>query len=159
MVFKLRCAIFDHVQRLSLTFHDSTTVGDSLYRIAWDAYSVQTIFNQGVVPTLTAIVTLTGIVAVMFTRDWSLTLAALSVAVPLLVIICRFERRMAARAAQVCQRESDVTFVVRSLVRPGRKALPPPAPSPPPGSRLRASAGRQTCRCRAGWAGRSRRRR
>ena len=116
MVFKLRCAIFDHVQRLSLTFHDSTTVGDSLYRIAWDAYSVQTIFNQGVVPTLTAIVTLTGIVAVMFTRDWSLTLAALSVAVPLLVIICRFERRMAARAAQVCQRESDVTSRVQETL-------------------------------------------
>jgi len=34
MVFKLRCAIFDHVQRLSLTFHDKTTVVDSLYRIA-----------------------------------------------------------------------------------------------------------------------------
>jgi ABC-type multidrug transport system fused ATPase/permease subunit len=116
MVFKLRCAIFDHVQRLSLTFHDSTTVGDSLYRIAWDAYSVQTIFNQGVVPTITAIVTLAGIVAVMLTRDWSLTLAALSVAVPLLVIISRFERHMAARAAQVCERESDVTTRVQATL-------------------------------------------
>jgi len=116
MVFKLRCAVFDRVQRLSLTFHDSTSVGDSLYRIAWDSYSVQTIFNQGVVPTITAIVTLTGIVAVMLTRDWSLTLAALSVAVPLLVIIRRFERHMAARAAQVSQRESDVTTRVQETL-------------------------------------------
>src|ERR1051326_6499063 len=116
MVFKLRCAVFDHVQRLSLTFHDSTTVGDSSYRIAWDAYSVQTIFNQGVVPAVTAVITLAGIVAVMFTRDWSLTLAALSVAVPLLLVISRFEKRMAARAAQVRQRESDVNSRVQETL-------------------------------------------
>jgi ATP-binding cassette subfamily B protein len=47
MVFKLRCALFDHIQRLSLRFHDSTTIGDSLYRVAWDSYAVQSIFNTG----------------------------------------------------------------------------------------------------------------
>jgi len=38
MVFRLRCTLFDHIQRLSLGFHDSTTVGDSLYRVTWDTY-------------------------------------------------------------------------------------------------------------------------
>src|SRR2546425_953677 len=30
MVFKLRCTLFAHMQRLSLSFHDATAVGDSL---------------------------------------------------------------------------------------------------------------------------------
>src|SRR3954469_4193179 len=37
MVHRLRCRLFDHVQRLSMRFHDATPVGDSVYRIAWDA--------------------------------------------------------------------------------------------------------------------------
>src|SRR5512140_2314193 len=41
LVFKLRCALFDHVQHLSLRFHDSRAVGDSLYRITWDSYCIQ----------------------------------------------------------------------------------------------------------------------
>jgi ABC-type multidrug transport system fused ATPase/permease subunit len=50
MVFKLRCALFDHVQRQSLAFHDSKAVGDSLYRITWDSYCIQAIFSEGVMP-------------------------------------------------------------------------------------------------------------
>ena len=37
MVFKLRCALFEKIQRLSLRFHDNTSVGDSIYRVAWDS--------------------------------------------------------------------------------------------------------------------------
>ena len=47
MVFRLRCAVFDHVQRLSLAFHDATTVGDSIYRVAWDTYSVRRYSMKG----------------------------------------------------------------------------------------------------------------
>ena len=39
MVFRLRCRLFEHVQRLSLAFHDATPVGDSLYRVTWDTYA------------------------------------------------------------------------------------------------------------------------
>src|SRR5215469_2969007 len=84
MVFRLRCTLFDHIQRQSLAFHDSKTVGDSLYRVAWDSYCIQAIFSEGLVPAMTAGVTLLGIAVVMLTRDWLLTVAALTVAVPLI---------------------------------------------------------------------------
>lgn len=54
MVFRLRCRLFDHLQRLSLAFHDTTAVGDSLYRVTWDTYCVQALFNSGLIPALTA---------------------------------------------------------------------------------------------------------
>jgi thiamine kinase-like enzyme len=65
MVFKLRCTLFNHIQRLSLAFHDSTSVGDSLYRVTWDTYCAQSLFNGGLIPAITASVTLVGIAAAM----------------------------------------------------------------------------------------------
>jgi ABC-type multidrug transport system fused ATPase/permease subunit len=69
MVFRLRCALFDHLQKLSLSFHDTTKVGDSLYRVAWDTYAVQTLLNNAIVPATTATLTLIGIAVVMALRD------------------------------------------------------------------------------------------
>src|SRR5256885_156130 len=70
MVFKLRCALFEKIQRLSLRFHDNTSVGDSIYRVAWDSYSLQAIFNSGLIPALTALLTLLGVGSLLSNRDW-----------------------------------------------------------------------------------------
>ena len=117
MVFRLRCALFDHIQGQSLTFHDSKTVGDSLYRVTWDSYCIQAIFSEGLVPALTAGVTLLGIALVMLTRDWRLTVAALAVAVPLIYVIRRLDQPMTDQSLRVHQFESDVsTRVEETLV-------------------------------------------
>jgi ATP-binding cassette, subfamily B, bacterial len=116
MVFRLRCAIFDHVQRLSLTFHDSTTVGDSLYRVVWDTYSLQALFNSGIVPALTSAFTIVAIVAVMFSQDAMLALLALAVGVPLAVLIRKLDRPMTERSLHVHERESDVTARVEETL-------------------------------------------
>jgi ATP-binding cassette subfamily B protein/subfamily B ATP-binding cassette protein MsbA len=117
MVFRLRCMLFDHLQRHSLQFHESKSVGDSLYRVAWDSYCIQAIFSEGLMPALTAGVTLLGIALVMLTRDWRLTVAALGVAVPLTYVIRRLDRPMTDQSLRVHQFESDVsTRVEETLV-------------------------------------------
>jgi len=117
MVFRLRCTLFDHIQRQSLTFHDSKSVGDSLYRVAWDSYCIQAIFSEGLMPALTSGVTLAGIAAVMLTRDWRLTVAALAVALPLMYLIRRLDRPMTDQSLRVHEFESDVsTRVEETLV-------------------------------------------
>jgi len=116
LVFKLRCTLFDHVQRLSLSFHDTSTVGDSLYRITWDSYCVQAIFSEGLVPGLSAVATLLGIGAVMFTRDWRLTLATLGVAVPLIVLVRRLDKPMTEQSTRVHESESEVSTRVQETL-------------------------------------------
>lgn len=117
MVFRLRCALFDHIQRQSLTFHESKSVGDSLYRVAWDSYCIQAVFSEGVVPALTSGITLLGIALVMLIYDWQVTVAALAVAVPLIVLIRRMDRPMTDQSLRVHQFESDVsTRVEETLV-------------------------------------------
>jgi ATP-binding cassette subfamily B protein/subfamily B ATP-binding cassette protein MsbA len=116
LVFKLRCALFDHVQRLSLAFHDSSAVGDSLYRITWDSYCVQAIFSEGLIPGLTSAATLLGIAAVMFTRDWRLTLATLVVAFPLVLLVRRLDKPMTEQSLRVHEYESEVSSRVQETL-------------------------------------------
>jgi ABC-type multidrug transport system fused ATPase/permease subunit len=116
MVFRLRCALFDHVQRQSLSFHDSKAVGDSLYRITWDSYCIQAIFSEGVMPTLTSGLTLFGIAIVMLTRDWRVTLAALCVAVPLIILVRRLDRPMTEQSLRVHEHESQVSTRVQETL-------------------------------------------
>jgi ATP-binding cassette subfamily B protein/subfamily B ATP-binding cassette protein MsbA len=116
MVFRLRCAVFEHLQKLSLAFHDTTKVGDSLYRIAWDTYAVQTLLNNAIVPATTATLTLVGIAVVMALRDWRITLAALAIAVPLVMLIRRLDRPMTSYSMRVHERESDVSSRVQETL-------------------------------------------
>jgi ATP-binding cassette subfamily B protein len=116
MVFKLRCNLFDHVQRLSLSFHESRAVGDSLYRITWDSYCLQAIFSEGLIPGLTAGTTLAGIAIVLLSRDWRLGLAALAVAVPLLLLIRGLDKPMAEQSTKVHEHESLVSSRVQETL-------------------------------------------
>jgi ATP-binding cassette, subfamily B, bacterial len=116
MVFRLRCFIFDHIQSLSPGYHNATTVGDSLYRVTSDTQCAREIFAEGVVPAASAAVTLFGIALVMFSFDSIITLTALSVVLPLLVLIRWMDKRMASRSQQACERESGVSTTVHDVL-------------------------------------------
>ena len=116
LVFKLRSIVFEHVQKLSLAFHEATSLGDSLYRVTWDSYAPQTLVTSVIVPALTALVTLFGIGAIMLTRDWTLTLAAVAVGVPLLVLIRGLDRPLTAQSLEFHARESDVSTRVEETL-------------------------------------------
>src|SRR5215212_3073001 len=105
MVFSLRCRLFNQLQQLSLAFHDSTPVGDSLYRVTWDTYCAQALFNGGLVPAITATLTLVGITIVMLTIDVEVTIAALVVCIPLIIFIRRLDKPMTERSMRVHERE------------------------------------------------------
>lgn len=116
MVFRLRCKLFDHLQRLSLAYHDTTAVGDSLYRVTWDTYCVQALFNSGFIPTLMASCTLVGIAVIMLSLDWMLTAVALTIGIPLILLIQKLEKPMTERSQRFHERESDVSTRVQETL-------------------------------------------
>ncbi len=116
MVFKLRCRVFEHIQRMELGFHDATTVGDSLYRVTWDTYSVQSLFNEGLVPGVSAAVTLVGISVVMVSQDWSIGIVALIVGMLLLIMVRRLEKPTTDFATRVHENESLVSTRVQQTL-------------------------------------------
>jgi ATP-binding cassette subfamily B protein/subfamily B ATP-binding cassette protein MsbA len=117
---RVRQEVFARLQRLSLRFHQGRSAGDLIYRASWDTYALQTLFQQGLMTFLTALLSLLLMVGIMWRLNLALTFVALALA-PLLVMGIRvFGRAMRDRTALAQQADSRVT----SLVQQSIAALP-----------------------------------
>jgi ATP-binding cassette, subfamily B, bacterial len=91
LLILFRCTLFMHVQRLSLAYHDRRAVGDSAYRIQWDASNLRDLV-EAVFPLLAALSMFVGILIVTLLINWQLALVALAVA-PFLIAVARIYGR------------------------------------------------------------------
>jgi ATP-binding cassette subfamily B protein len=116
LVLNFRAKIFDHVQRLSLSFHDMKGTSDSIYRIMYDASAIKYIAIEGVIPFITASFTLASMLYITFRVDQQLALVALVVC-PFLFVIARvYRRRLRSQSRQVKKLESVVLSVVQEVL-------------------------------------------
>ena len=112
LLFQFRGRLFRHAERLSLAYHDSRGATDSTYRIQYDATAVQTIAVSGLIPFLTAIVTVAAMLYVIARIDWQLALVALAV-VPILFFAMRaYRKRLRARWHDAKRLDSSALSVV-----------------------------------------------
>ena len=112
MVLNFRARLFAHVQRLSLTYHDSKGAADSAYRIEYDAPSLQYIAVNGVVPLISAFSTLAGMIYVTTRLDWQLALVALGISPALFGLTQIFGGWLRRRWMDVKELESSANSVV-----------------------------------------------
>lgn len=87
----LRCTVFRHVQRLSMSFFDRYPVGQTMTRVTSDVEALNDLVSQGIVSIARDLTMVGGIIGVMLWIDWRLTLASF-VVVPLLLGILAFLR-------------------------------------------------------------------
>lgn len=106
MLLDFRSALFRHVQRLSLAFHNERPTSDTMYRIQQDAPSIQFLFVHGAIPLVSAVVAFTAMVVVTARLDWELAGIALAIS-PVLYLLARAcTRRVRRRWHEV--KEYDV---------------------------------------------------
>lgn len=117
---RVRLEVFACLQRLSMRFHQASRSGDLLHRAAWDTYSFQTLFQQGWITTVSAMLGLVSMTVWMLLLHPALTLVALCTIPALLVVMKRFGARMTQRGADAQQADSLVT----SHVQQNLAALP-----------------------------------
>jgi ATP-binding cassette subfamily B protein len=113
VVQQLRCHACDQLHRLSLAYHDRTKVGDSLYRVAYDAHAAQTLLNGALVPIAASSLTLLGAAAVMLRMNVALTLVTLAVTPLFFGIIRGFGRRIDEQSRQYHESESALVSAVQ----------------------------------------------
>jgi ATP-binding cassette subfamily B protein len=113
MVNDLRGALYAHLQRLSLAYHNRQRVGDLLYRITADSFAVQTMVMNGVLPILSALILLAGMLIVLFPMDPLLTVLALTVVPVLYALISIFNRKIIDLATEVRDLDSRVYSLVQ----------------------------------------------
>jgi ATP-binding cassette subfamily B multidrug efflux pump len=99
---RLRGDLFDHLQRLSLRFHDSRRSGETMSRLTNDIDAISRVLSQNVTQLFSGILTMAGILIVMFILSPWLALASM-VVLPLmfgLVVVIGKKTRSAFRAYQ-----------------------------------------------------------
>jgi len=116
LVLDFRARIMQQVQRLSLSYHDSRGTTDSLYRIQHDAPAIQNIMVEGVIPSISAAITLATMIAVTAHLDWQLAIVALAISPPLFFVARVYRRRMRSQSRQVKKLESSALAVVQETL-------------------------------------------
>jgi len=116
MVLDFRTKLFANVQRLSLRYHDSIGTSDSTFRIQYDAPSVQQITVNGIIPLLSSITTLFGMMYVMARLDMELAVVSLGIAPVLFWLARSFRGRLRQRWKDVKKLESAANSVVQEVL-------------------------------------------
>jgi ATP-binding cassette subfamily B protein len=116
LLLDLRARLFRHVQRLSLTYHDTNGTADSNYRIHWDAAAIQWITIYGLPPLATAVLTLLGMIYVTARLDGQLALVALGVVPVLILITVASSRRLRRGWEKAKHLESTAYNVVQEVL-------------------------------------------
>jgi ATP-binding cassette subfamily B protein len=115
LTLNFRGRLFRHIQRLSLSFHDSRGSTDSIYRIQYDAESLQHIM-ESVIPFASAALMVISAVWVTALIDWQLALVAVAVA-PILIVISRvYTHRVRRRYHDLKELESSAMGVLQDVL-------------------------------------------
>ncbi len=112
----LRQAIYAHVQRLSLAYHDEKRSGDLISRVTSDVDAIQSFISSGLLGTLVNGLTLAGMVGVMFYLNWRFTLIALSVAPLLFGVVYTYTRRIKKATRAVRRKEGEIVSVMEEVL-------------------------------------------
>lgn len=112
----LRRTLYSHMQRLSIAYHDQQRTGDLISRVTGDIDAIQSFIASGLLGVLINILTLVGMVAVMFYINWRFTLIALSVAPALFALVYTYTRRIKMAAREVRKKEGEIVSVIQEVL-------------------------------------------
>jgi ATP-binding cassette, subfamily B, bacterial len=112
----LRRALYHHIQRLSLSFHDHKRTGDLISRVTGDIDAIQDFVSQALLGIVVNVLTLVGMLIVMFYLDWRFTLIALSVAPLLFAVVYSYTRRIKQASRALRKKEGEVVSVVQEML-------------------------------------------
>jgi len=109
----LRIKIFDHLQRLSLGYYDKQQTGVLLSTITNDVTTVQNFASSATLGILVDLLTIVGVIGLMFWLNWDFALVAVGVTPFLLFFVARFKKAVKKAQHQVRQHQADIVTVVQ----------------------------------------------
>jgi ATP-binding cassette, subfamily B, bacterial len=112
----LRVALYDHLQRLSLAFHQRSQKGDLLTRVTEDVNAMGTLFSDTLGEMVQSGLLALGMTIVLLVIDPVLALLSLATA-PLLVLVSwTFRRKVRDRARRQRRHEGDLASIANEAL-------------------------------------------
>jgi ATP-binding cassette subfamily B protein len=113
----IRTKLYDHLQRLPLSYHERTPTGELTTRLTGDVDKVRALLTVTFVDAATNVLTLAGMAGVLLVLDWQLSLALLLVLPLLLLTVSSFRARIRAVEENSREIEGDLAAMAQeSLV-------------------------------------------
>ena len=116
MVLDFRSRLFEHVQRVSLAFHDSQGTTHSTYRIQWDAPAIRWLTLDGVIPFVVALFTFAAMLFVTANINLKLALVALVVSPAVVILTHVYSRRLRQRWRHAHSLQSAAFGIVQEVL-------------------------------------------
>lgn len=130
---RLREQLFDHLQRLSLDWHDKQKKGDLVQRVTGNIADIEKLVTDGLVDLLAGILTLIGVALIMLFISGEYTLLSLAIAPLLFVLVsgytggikaaARKKAKAAGKIADVATEDINALTVVRAFTLEKRENL------------------------------------
>jgi len=116
IVLAFRTRLFSHAQRLSFAFHDSKGTAESVYRILWDAPAIQHVAVNGVIPLVTAALTIVAMIFVTARIDWALAVVALLITPVLFYVTRSYRKPLRVRYRRLSELEKSALSIVQEVL-------------------------------------------
>jgi ABC-type multidrug transport system fused ATPase/permease subunit len=109
----LRHAVYAHLQRLSMSYYDKQQVGPLISTITDDINAVQDFASTSLLDIVIDMLSIVGMLAVMFTLNWRFTIVALAVTPLLAVFAFRLRAVVKQATRDVRRRQSEIVSIVQ----------------------------------------------
>lgn len=103
IIYRLRLQVYDHLQRLSISFHTRSRVGDLVARLTSDIQALQDLVTSGLNTLITNSLTVVGIIIIVAWIDWRFA-ALMLCATPLLLFVSGSYRSRIRQASRMWRR-------------------------------------------------------
>ncbi|MFN2221151.1 MAG: ABC transporter ATP-binding protein, partial [Candidatus Promineifilaceae bacterium] len=103
LIADVRGQLFDHLQRLSMVYHDRHKIGDLMSRVTNDTEAINTVLSNGLIQFISNILLLGGIMVSMFLLNWPLAIGTL-ILLPLMLLLTSLVTRRSRVAFRQVQR-------------------------------------------------------
>ncbi|MBS4022559.1 MAG: ABC transporter ATP-binding protein [Dethiobacter sp.] len=113
VIYELRNSLYDHLQQMSFSFYERTQTGQLMSRATADVEMLKRFYGFGIVHLFQGVLMFVGVVAVIFSMHWRMSLLTLASLPVITVVILRFGR-LVGPAYQVIQEElAELTSVLQ----------------------------------------------
>jgi ATP-binding cassette subfamily B protein len=119
ILFDLRNRLFAHLQDQSLHFYTTTRAGEIVSRVSDDVAAVESAVSGTLVEIVANAVTVVGTLAVLFTVNWPLALAACATLPVFLVPAKRVGRWRRSLARQTQERQAELLAMLQDVLNVG----------------------------------------
>jgi ATP-binding cassette subfamily B protein len=116
VAFRIRSALYGHLQQLSLSFHDRQQTGELMNRVTRDTDTVQSLVTDHLLDAVSNALLLVGMVGITMSLDWRLALVLLALSPLMGFTNARFRRRIKAAESRARAGEGDISSLTQETL-------------------------------------------